>query len=174
MNNTTKYLTAIAAVFLSVSTACQTAGNSNVDSTRTTNISVTNTNTTTNTAIAPPAATSNTAGTPSEAYKAAFTARNNKDVPGLKKLMSKDIIEFFTMMGDSDEKKQTLDQILMKLCERPQAATAETRNEKINGDKATLEYLNEKGGWGPMDFIREEGIWKLTIDEATAATKDGN
>lgn len=53
----------------------------------------------------------------------------------------------------------------MELCEKPQAATAEARNEKINGDKATIEYLDEKGGWSPMEFVKENGQWKLTIEK---------
>ena len=97
--------------------------------------------------------------TPSDAYKAAYNARQKKDLEGLKKVMSKDALEFFTMMGDG----KTPDEGLKQLLENPQAATAETRNEKINGDKATLEYLNEKGGWGPMDFVKEGGDWKLTV-----------
>lgn len=104
-----------------------------------------------------------TIATPTDAYKAAYAARKNKDVPALKKLMSKDIMEFFTEISGLGEKKQTVDEILMELCEKPQAPTAETRNEKINGDKATLEYLDEKGGWSTMDFLKEDGVWKLTI-----------
>ncbi len=113
--------------------------------------------------------------TPTDAYKAAYGARKNKDVPALKKLMSKDIIEFFTEIGGMGEKKQTLDELLMELCEKPQAATAEARNEKVSGDTATIEYLDEKGDWSTMDFIKEGGGWKLTIpkmDKPAADDKD--
>jgi hypothetical protein len=102
---------------------------------------------------------SSSLATPSDAYKAAYNARQKKDLEGLKKVMSKDALEFFTMMGDG----KTPDEGLKQLIERPQAATAETRNEKISGDKATLEYLSEKGTWGPMDFVKEGADWKLTI-----------
>lgn len=102
---------------------------------------------------------SSSLATPSDAYKAAYNARQKKDLEGLKKVMSKDALEFFTMMGDG----KTPDEGLKQLIGRPQAATAETRNEKIDGEKATLEYLNEKGGWGPMDFVKEGSDWKLTI-----------
>lgn len=99
--------------------------------------------------------------TPTDAYKAAYSARQKKDIEGLKKVLSKDALEFFTMMGKEDGK--TLEDSLKELAERPQAATAEARNEKIDGDKAKLEYLDEKGGWSPMDFVKEGNDWKLTI-----------
>jgi hypothetical protein len=106
------------------------------------------------------------ADTPTGAYLAAHAARKNKDIEALKKLFSKDIKEFLTMLGQADEKnKQTLDDMLREMCENPQAATAEARNEKINGDKATIEYLDEKGGWSRMDFVKEDGMWKLTIEK---------
>ena len=105
--------------------------------------------------------------TPSDAYKAAYNARQKKDLEALRKVMSKDALEFFTMMGDG----KSPDEGLKQLMERPQAATAETRNEKINGDKATLEYLDEKGNWGPMDFVKEGGDWKLTIPKGDTEKK---
>ena len=89
--------------------------------------------------------------------------------------MSKDIIEFFTMIASvDDKKKQTVDELLMELCEKPQAATAETRNEKINGDKATIEYLDEENEWQPMEFVKEDGIWKLTIERPDKDSLDDN
>ena len=149
--------------------SCQKAENTNSASNQAGNKAVTNANAATNTANASTPAVANTtadeAGTPTAAYKAAYAARKNKDVPALKKLMSKDILDFFTEIGGLGEKKQTVDELLMELCEKPQAATAEARNEKINGDKATIEYLDEKGGWSPMEFVKEGGQWKLTIEK---------
>jgi hypothetical protein len=46
------------------------------------------------------------------------------------------------------------------------AALPPTRNEKINGDKATLEVNDEKKGkWETIHFVREGGQWKLTFDD---------
>jgi predicted lipid-binding transport protein (Tim44 family) len=105
-----------------------------------------------------------TAGSPAEAYKAAYEARKNKDVAALRKLISKDLLEFFGLVAE-DEKK-SIDDVLRELCEKPQAPTAEVRNEKINGDWATLEYLDEKGKWSTMDLEKEDGRWKLTAPNA--------
>ncbi len=113
---------------------------------------------------------------PTAAYKAAYTARKNKDLDGFKKVLSKRAIEFFTDMGKADNK--TLDETLKEMMAQPQAATFEARSEKITGDKAALEYLDENGKWQPMDFVKEDGAWKITFpdtpsmnDEAT--TKKG-
>lgn len=99
--------------------------------------------------------------TPTEAYKIAYAARQKKDVEGLKRVLSKDILDFFEMMAEAE--KKTLNDELQQLADRPQAASDDTRNEKITGDTATLEYMNEKGKWETMDFIKEGNDWKLTL-----------
>lgn len=111
-----------------------------------------------------PAASSGSLATPTETYKTGYAARKNKDIPGLKRVFSKEALDFLTEMAK--EEKKTLDDQLRDLTERPQAATAETRNEKIDGDNATLEYLNEKGGWSTMDFVKEDGGWKIGLPKA--------
>ncbi len=164
---TTKFLTLITAVLfiLGGMNACnQTTENKNTTANQTNANNASNANQTNankpeaNKTEADKPASSSLA-TPSDAYKAAYNARQKKDLEGLKKAMSKAALEFFTMMGDG----KTPDEGLKQLIERPQAATAETRNEIIVGDKAKLEYLNEKNSWGPMDFVKEDGDWKLTI-----------
>ena len=37
----------------------------------------------------------------------------------------------------------------------------EFRNEKINGEAATLEVKNSFGAWETVPFIREENEWKI-------------
>jgi hypothetical protein len=99
--------------------------------------------------------------TPTEAYKAGYTARQKKDIAGLKRVLSKEALQFLTDVGKDEQK--TLDDQLKALSERPQAPTAESRNEKITGDTATLEYLNEKGQWSTMHFVKEGNDWKITL-----------
>ncbi|CAN5527610.1 hypothetical protein BH10ACI3_BH10ACI3_10590 [soil metagenome] len=164
MNNTSKLAgMLLLAVALVTATSCQKTDNKNTANNSSN--SNANVNQAVNTSTpAPASASTSVAGTPTDAYKAAYTARKTKDLDALKKVLSKDIIEFFTMMAMADEKnKKTLDDMLKELCDRPQAATADARNEKINGDKATIEYLDETGKWRPMDFVKEDGAWKLTM-----------
>jgi cytoskeletal protein RodZ len=111
--------------------------------------------------------------TPTAAYKTAYNARKNKDLSVLKRVLSKDVQDFLTEIGKADEKdKKSLDDMLKDLCEQPQAPTAEARNEKINGDKATLEYLEDSGSWHSMDLVKENGEWKITIGDGGKPTLD--
>lgn len=101
--------------------------------------------------------------TPTETYKTAFAARQNKDVKALKKVLSKEILEFFAEIGSAEQK--SLDDQLKTLADKKQAATVEVKNEKISGGKATLEYLDENGNWKTMDFVKESGVWKITFPD---------
>lgn len=107
--------------------------------------------------------------TPTEAYKFAYAARQKKDIEALKRVLSKDALEFFSAISEPDE---PIDKALMQMTETPQAATNESRNEKINGDRATLEYPNAKGEWKTMDFVKENGEWKLTFPKGDMPPPD--
>jgi len=39
--------------------------------------------------------------------------------------------------------------------------TVEYRNEKIDGDRATIEFKNSYGIWETLPFVRENGEWKI-------------
>lgn len=103
--------------------------------------------------------------TPTDAYRTAYELREKKDVEGLKKVFSKDVIAFLTEMGESEEK--TLDDMIKEIFFVPQYRKAETRNEKISGEAASIEYMNEKGKWMRMDFVREDGVWKMAPPNAS-------
>ena len=113
------------------------------------------------------AETAGSLATPTEAYKTAYKLRKSKDIEGLKMVMSDDIKEFLTMMGEAE--KKTLDEVLRDMVEKPQADRAESRNEKIKGDRATLEYLSETGTWKTMDFKKVDGKWLLTFPKPDKA-----
>lgn len=40
-------------------------------------------------------------------------------------------------------------------------SSVEFRNEKIEGDKATIEMKDSFSTWNTVPFVREEGIWKI-------------
>ena len=116
------------------------------------------------------AASAGSLATPSEAYKAAYTARQKKDIEGLKRVLSQELLGFLTEIAQAD--KKTVDDQLKELVAQPQAGTAESRNEKITGDTATLEYLSETGKWSTMDFVKEGNDWKLTLPNAKASPRE--
>jgi hypothetical protein len=161
-------LTAIC--ILAWATACQTApvsSNGNASPSTTNNAAQTATNTNQPEAAKTEDGTASAAGslaTPADAYRTGYTARQKKDIAGLKRVLSKEALQFLTEVGKDEQK--TLDDQLKALADRPQAATAETRNEKITGDRATLEYLNEKGNWVTMDFVKEGSDWKIGLPKA--------
>jgi len=101
------------------------------------------------------------AKSPTDAYKAAYYARKSCDVPQLKKLFDKDVLDFLTQMGKMDNK--SLEDMIKDMCAEPQADTDDSRNERIDGDKARVEYPSKSGEWRTMDFVKEDGVWKLTL-----------
>ena len=161
----TKYLSLIFAAAL-VAVGCQSSANvstnTNTNSASAANVSA---NANANSAPAAENATANDPGnyngSPTEVYKAAYTARKNCDLAGLKKVMSKELLDFMTKMAKDD--KKSLDDELKELCSRPQASTEQVRNEKIDGDHASIEYFDEDNKWQRMDFVREDGAWKMSL-----------
>lgn len=170
-NITTFLIFAVVIVIAAFNSGCNQAGNTNSNAANTSgNKTALNTNaaatTPEPTAEKPDTHTIGSLATPTDAYKTAYELRKNKNTEGLKKIMSKDIIEFLTMMGEEDTPKKTLDQMIAEMFETPQADKAEARNEKINGDRATVEYLTKEGDWKTMDFEKVDGKWLLSFPKA--------
>lgn len=102
--------------------------------------------------------------TPSETGESFFNAVKAKDAAAFKQLMSKDSLEILNAAAQG--KKMTLDDLLNKqfFPNTPMPDKWEQRNEKITGDKATTEVKNEKGEWTPMPFVKESGVWKVSLE----------
>lgn len=115
-------------------------------------------------------ATANIDGSPTEVYKLAYKYRNEKNIEGLKSLFSKEVLDFLADMGASE--KKSLDDQVREMTEQPQWSTDESRNEKISGDHAKLEYRDSDGEWRTMDFVKESGKWKLSLPEGDASDED--
>lgn len=78
----------------------------------------------------------------------------------MKALLSKDSLTMAE--NEAKEQKIPLDEVIQKesLFSSDQR-TVEFRNEKIGGDRATLEMKDSAGLWNSVQFIREDGIWKI-------------
>ncbi len=112
--------------------------------------------------------TSADAATPRGAFTAYYEAVKRKDVDAVMDRFSKGTM---TMMeAEAKRKDTTLAAVMKEGLEQAGKdipdAVPETRNEKIDGDKATLEINDvKKGKWETLNFVREDGEWKLAFDE---------
>lgn len=146
-----------------------------------TNANGTNTATTTNAGATPspsvaqpsPTATSSTASasTPTEAFNAYYEAIKRKDVNAFKSLFSKGTLGM--LEERAKRRNSTLDESIKEGIEEASkevpATMPPTRNEKIDGDKATLEVNDEKKEkWETLHFVREGGQWKISFDKSEA------
>jgi hypothetical protein len=173
MKNRPSILLAAAFCAIALITACSkpaTTGNgSNTGATNTANTRTSNTTTTTT--------NTSSSSSPSDVLKASFNAAKNQDVAAFKKsIASADMQELEAAVRKGG---QDLDDLLKKQLEKPETPmpdSLETRNEKIDGDKATVEYKDVKGTWKTARFVKEGGEWKIKLDDAQAEqpTTTGN
>ena len=103
---------------------------------------------------------------PSATFKAFFEAQQKKDVAGMKQTLSKTSIAM--MEASAKQQGVTLDKMIQSQLDNPSARidkVPEMRNEKINGDSATVELRNEDANrWDTMYFVKEDGAWKIALD----------
>lgn len=104
--------------------------------------------------------------TPLETLKAYTNAIKQKDTTTMKLLLSDASIK----MAEQEAKSQNvaLDEIVKReTLFDPTQKTVEFRNEKIDGDKATIEMKSSYNAWNTVPFVRENEAWK--IDKRSAA-----
>lgn len=107
------------------------------------------------------------ASSPTATHKALTEALKNKDVEGFKKKLSKTSLKLLELQAKN--RQSTLDEILKAEVESDARTLKErgvpaTRNEKIDGNSATLEVEDSPSQqWKTIYFVKEEGDWKLTL-----------
>jgi flagellar basal body-associated protein FliL len=112
------------------------------------------------TPLSSPRATSVALSSPTAAYNTAYNAVKNKDAAAFKRVMTKqdqqNMEDSAKLYGKSSEEmlKDLMDAI-------PLPGSNQSRDEKIDGDTATLEVINEDGEWETVEFIKEDGEWKM-------------
>lgn len=103
---------------------------------------------------------------PTATLKAFYEATQKKDAEGIKKTLSKGTLEM--LEGFAKAQGKTLDESLKSGLANDTSSDKmpESRNEKIDGDKATLEVKNDKTGtWETVPFVKEDGVWKIAFDQ---------
>lgn len=104
------------------------------------------------------------APTPTETLKTFVEASKTKDVETIKKTLSKGTLDIIKKTADAQE--TTVDELLKKDSGTPVKEMPETRNEKIEGDTATVEVKNiVSGEFETTPFIKEDGNWKIALDK---------
>lgn len=109
-------------------------------------------------------ATQQQAQSPMEVLKALNQASKNKDVPTIKNSVSKGTLQ---MIGESAKaQNMSVDDFLKKDTGAVSKDLPEMRNEKIEGDKATVELKDAATeNWESVPFVREDGVWRLALDK---------
>lgn len=104
------------------------------------------------------------ASTPTEAFKNFYEAAKNKDVAGLKRVMSKATLEEMEREAKGDNK--SLDDFLASESQKGlPSAMPQTGEEKIEGDKATVQFKGDKAtNWSTASFVKEDGEWKVNFN----------
>lgn len=98
--------------------------------------------------------------TPTELFKNFYTAARNKDVAALKSMLSKSALA--DTEREARERGQTLDQFLSDRGRFLSPNLPELRNEKVEGDRASLEIRREGAAdWRTVTFVKEDGEWKV-------------
>ena len=106
--------------------------------------------------------------TPFDTLRAYTTAIKKKDITTMKTLLSAATIEMHQQQAQMQN--VTLDEIVQReTLFNPNQNVLEYRNEKIDGERATIEVRNSFNTFDTVVFVLEEGIWK--IDKAGSANQ---
>ncbi len=102
--------------------------------------------------------------TPFETLQTYTLAIKKKDVAKMKALLSAGSIK----MAQDEAKAQniSLDEVILREnLFSPDQKQLKFKNEKIDGENATIEVENSIGGFDKIPFIKEDGIWKIAKDK---------
>jgi hypothetical protein len=98
--------------------------------------------------------------TPLDTLKAYTIAIKKKDIATMKLLLSAATMQMHQQQAQ--QQNVTVDDIIQReTLFNPEQTSLKYRNEKIEGDKATIEVENSFGVWDTVPFVLEEGIWKI-------------
>ena len=104
---------------------------------------------------------------PTATFKAFFDAQKKKDAPAMKKTLSQSSLKMIETAAKAHGK--SVDDALKEGFDSPGGKSdkmPETRNEKIDGDNATLEVQDEDSKkWSKVYFVKEEKEWKIALDK---------
>ena len=156
----------IALAALALLAGCKKAdSNANGSNSNSKNVTIT-ANTTTNTAPSPLGTPTSTASasSPTEAFRLYYEAIKRRDAPAFKSLLSRATMKFLDDGAKRTNKSvdDFINEMFGEIGRDLPPTLPETRNEKIDGDRATLEAHDaKKDKWETLHFVNEGG-WKIS------------
>ena len=109
-------------------------------------------------------------GSPTETLKTFAEATKKKDAETIKKTLSKSTMK--VIEESAKQQNISVNEMLTKAEDPEGKDLPEIRNEKIDGDKATLEVKDDvTGEFDIMPFVKEDGGWKIALDEFMESMK---
>jgi uncharacterized membrane protein YvbJ len=102
--------------------------------------------------------------TPTEAMKNFYEAVKKKDAAAVKAMLSKESLKM--LEEDAKKKNKSVDDELQldQMGSMFGDKVPEMRNEKIEGDKGSVEFKVEKSErWETATFVKEDGDWKASF-----------
>lgn len=117
------------------------------------------------------------AETPLEALKTYMDAFKKKDTTRMKQLLSEGSIKM--AQEEAQTRGVTLDEVVKNETLFSEDQTkVEFKNQKIDGDRATIEVKNSFKSWDIVPFNRENGMWKIAkeryMEEQIKASEERN
>lgn len=103
--------------------------------------------------------------TPTQTFQTFYNAVKAKDAQALKSIIMKRDLE--EMEAEAKKKNKSIDdflkdEVIEQVGRKIPAQMPEVRNEKIEGDTATLE-VKDGENWRPARFVKEDGGWKMNM-----------
>jgi PBP1b-binding outer membrane lipoprotein LpoB len=101
---------------------------------------------------------------PTETMVAFVEGLKKKDSNSIKETLSKTSLEQLEKAAAED--KTTIDEIISAGEDMSKENTPEMKDEKIDGDSATIQVQDEKTKkWDTVPFVKEDGKWKIAMDK---------
>lgn len=98
--------------------------------------------------------------TPFQTLEAYTKAIKRKDPTTMKLLLSKESLKMHQQ--EAQAQNVPLDEIVLReTLFSPGQKSLKYRNEKIEGDRATIEVENSFGAFETVQFVKEDDVWKI-------------
>jgi hypothetical protein len=108
-------------------------------------------------------------GSPTSTVTAFMEAMKKGDIEAVKKLITKNDLSLFTMMetmAKSFGNTEMVEKIKNEFIEKSKNVSLTIKDEKIDGDKATVNVdikENDKTITRPIQLLKEDGSWKVSL-----------